>query len=137
MMVSFTEDDLPLQRVYRWERERGERIFLTQPFEGRKLREWSWAQDWEPGSPVAILSRNSAWWIMADLAIWMAGHVSVPVYPSLRAQTVRNILEHSESKACFLGPTDEKEMANSGCHRAYAGFASLPLPPLLTPLGKA
>jgi long-chain acyl-CoA synthetase len=72
------------------------------------------AQDWEPGSRVAILSRNSAWWIMADLAIWMAGHVSVPVYPSLKAQTVRSILEHSESKACFLGPTDEKEMAHSG-----------------------
>ncbi len=128
-MGGLTEDDLPLPRVYRWERERGERIFLTQPFEGGKLREWSWAQaarearrmaaylkaqDWEPGSRVAILSRNSAWWIMADLAIWMAGHVSVPVYPSLKAQTVRNILEHSESKACFLGPTDEKETANSG-----------------------
>jgi long-chain acyl-CoA synthetase len=128
-MGSLTEDDLPLPRVYRWERERAERIFLTQPFDAGKLREWSWAQaarearrmaaylkaqDWEPGSRVAILSRNSAWWIMADLAIWMAGYVSVPVYPSLKAQTVRHILEHSESKACFLGPTDEKEMANCG-----------------------
>jgi long-chain acyl-CoA synthetase len=128
-MGSLTEDDLPLPRVYRWERQRAERIFLSQPFGGGKLREWSWAnavrearrmaaylqgQEWEPGSRVAILSRNSAWWIMADLAIWMAGHVSVPVYPSLKAQTVRQILEHSESKACFLGPTDEKEMASCG-----------------------
>jgi long-chain acyl-CoA synthetase len=128
-MRSLTQDDLPLARVYRWERERAERIFLTQPFGGGKLREWSWAQavgearrmaaylkaqDWTPGSRVAILSRNCAWWIMADLAIWMAGDVSVPVYPSLKAQTVRHILEHSESKACFLGPTDEKEMASCG-----------------------
>jgi len=78
-------------------------------------------QEWEPGSRVAILSRNSAWWIMADLAIWMAGYVSVPIYPSLKAQTVRRILEHSECRACFLGPTDEKEMAScgvpSGVHR--------------------
>jgi long-chain acyl-CoA synthetase len=96
-MGSLTEDDLPLPRVYGWERERGERIFLTQTFDAGKLRQWSWAQatrearrmaaylkaqDWEPGSRVAILSRNSAWWVMADLAIWMAGHVSVPVYPS-------------------------------------------------------
>lgn len=128
-MRSFTEDDLPLPRVYRWERERAGRIFLTQPFGGGKVREWSWAQaadearrmaaylkaqNWEPGSRVAILSRNCAWWIMADLAIWMAGYVSVPIYPSLKAQTVRHILEHSESKACFLGATDEKEMASSG-----------------------
>ena len=72
------------------------------------------AQNWEPGSRVAILSRNCAWWIMADLAIWMAGHVTVPIYPSLKAQSVRQILEHSEAKACFLGPTDEKEIASSG-----------------------
>ncbi len=128
-MTNLTEDDLPLQRVYRWERDQAARIFLTQPFGGGKVREWTWAQateearrmaaylkaqQWEPGSRVAILSRNCGWWIMADLAIWMAGHVSVPVYPSLKAQTVRHILEHSESKACFLGPTDEKEMAHSG-----------------------
>jgi len=128
-MPSLTQDDLPLARVYRWEGARAERIFLTQPFGGGKLREWTWAQavhearrmaaylkaqDWPPGSRVAILSRNCAWWIMADLAIWMAGDVSVPVYPSLKGQTVRHILEHSESKACFLGPTDEKEMASCG-----------------------
>ena len=34
------------------------------------------------GSRVAILSKNSAHWLIADLAIWMAGHVSVPLYPS-------------------------------------------------------
>ena len=128
-MLTFTEDDLPLQRLYRWERERAKRIFLTQPYDGGKLREWTWAQaadevrrmaaylksqEWEPGSRVGILSKNCAWWIMADLAIWMAGHVSVPIYPSLKPQTVRQILEHSESKACFVGATDEKEMASTG-----------------------
>ena len=72
------------------------------------------AQDWEPGSRVAILSRNCAWWIMADMAIWMAGYVSVPIYPSLRAESVRQILEHSEARACFIGATDEKERAAEG-----------------------
>ena len=46
---------------------------------------------------------------MADLAIWMAGHVSVPIYPSLRPQSIRQILEHSGSKACFVGATDESK----------------------------
>ena len=124
--MEIAEADLALQSIYRWERERAERVFLTQPL-GGKVREWTWrqavrearamasylkAQGWEPGSRVAILSRNCAWWIMADAAIWMAGHVSVPVYPSLRAQTVRQILEHSGARACFVGGI-EKEAAGA------------------------
>jgi len=138
-MPTVEEGDLPLQRIYRWERERAAEIFLTQPI-GGQVRDWTWseavgearraaaylkAQNWEPGSRVAILSKNCAWWILADLAIWMAGHVSVPIYPSLKAQTVRQILEHSESKACFLGPTDEKETAECGIP---AGVCSIRFP---------
>jgi long-chain acyl-CoA synthetase len=127
--VTIPSDYLPLERIYRWERERAGEIVLAQPYDGGKLRDWTWAQavgevrrmaewlrrqDWEPGSRIAILSRNCAWWVMADLAIWMAGHVSVPVYPSLRAQSVRQILDHCEPKACFLGATDEKESVRLG-----------------------
>ena len=43
---------------------------------------------------------------MADFAIWMAGHVSVPLYPTLAAGTIRQILEHSESKLLFVGKLD-------------------------------
>ena len=134
-MASFSEDDLALQCLYRWERERPGQVFLTQPFDGGKLREWTWAQTagearrmaaylkaqhWEPGTRIAILSINCAWWILADLAIWMAGHVTVPVYPSLKAQSVRQILEHCEAKACFIGPTDEKENATLGVPEGVA-----------------
>jgi len=129
MQPIVTEDDLSLQCIYRWERERGSQIFLTQPFGGGQVREWTWsqavdearrmaaylkAQGWEPGSRVAILSRNCAWWIMADMAIWMAGYVSVPIYPSLRAESVRQILEHSEARTCFIGATDDREMVTDG-----------------------
>src|SRR6476660_4750055 len=128
MAGNLSADDLPLQRIYRWERERSGAVFLTQPYGGGQVRDWTWgqsvaeirriaawlkAQDWEPGSRVAILSRNCAWWIMADLAIWMAGHVTVPIYPSLRPQSIRQILEHCEARACFLGSTDEREAGGS------------------------
>ena len=86
------------------------------------------AQNWEPGSRIAILSKNCAWWIMADLAIWMAGHVTVPIYPSLKAQSVRQILEHSEAKACFLGATDERE---TGAQGIPAGVACVCFPDAL------
>jgi len=119
-------DDLLLESAYRWERERADRVFLTQPHGGGKVREWTWAQavdearrmaaylkaqGWEPGSRIGILSKNCAWWILSDLAIWMAGHASVPIYPSLRAQSIRQILEHSGATACFLGAIDDKHAA--------------------------
>jgi long-chain acyl-CoA synthetase len=126
---ALTDDKLPLQCLYRWEKEAADRIFLTQPFGGGKVREWTWAQaggevrriaahlrkqGWEPGTRVAILSKNCAWWIMADLAIWMAGHATVPVYPSLRPLSVRRILEHSDCKACFFGATDDPDVPRLG-----------------------
>src|SRR5574343_174722 len=120
--TTITPDDLPLQRAYRWERERAGQIFLTQPLGGGEVRDWTWAQamdearrvaawlqmqDYEPGSRIAIMSKNTAWWVMADLAIWMAGHVSVPIYPNLVADSVRPILEHSGSKLVFVGQLDD------------------------------
>jgi long-chain acyl-CoA synthetase len=44
----------------------------------------------------------------------MAGHVTVPVYASLRPLSVRQILEHSECKACFFGPTDDADVPRLG-----------------------
>ncbi len=122
MLTQITDADLPLQRAYRWETERADKPAFTQPMGQGVVRDWSWqqamqetrrmaawlkAQGWEPGSRVAIMSKNTAWWMMADWAIWMAGHVSVPIYPNLVADTVRQILEHSETKLCFVGKLDD------------------------------
>jgi long-chain acyl-CoA synthetase len=121
-------DLLPLQRIYHWERARAQEIFLTQPVRG-EVRDWTWAeavdearrmaawlkaQEWPPGSHIAILSKNCAWWLMADIAIWMAGHVSVCIYASLSAHGARQLLEHSDSVAVFLGPTDDRHMSAEG-----------------------
>src|ERR1017187_2195044 len=134
-MCTLTEGDLPLQSIYRNERERAQHIFLTQPFGGGQVRDWTWsqavgearrmatylkAQKWGPGTCVAILSKNCAWWILADMDIWMAGYVAVPIYPSLKAQTIRQILEHSEAKACFIGATEEAEGASLGIPKRVA-----------------
>ena len=112
---------LALQRLYHWETTTPTRIALSQPMGGGVVQDWTWAQvadqvrrmaahlqaqGWAPGSKVAILSKNCAWWMMSDLAIWMAGYVSVPLYPTLSADTVRQILTHSEAKACFVGKLD-------------------------------
>jgi long-chain acyl-CoA synthetase len=120
---------LALQRLYHWEKTAPNRVALTQPTGGGAAEDLTWAQvgdqvrrmathlkaqGWEPGSKVALLSKNCSWWMMTDLAIWMAGYVSVPLYPTLAAETVRQILVHSEAKACFVGKLDGWETMKPG-----------------------
>lgn len=120
-MSKIAPEFLALQRLYHWEQTAPTRVALTQPMGHDVVQDFTWAQvadqarrmaahlqaqGWAPGSKIAILSKNCAWWMMSDLAIWMAGHVSVPLYPTLAPDTVRQILEHSESKALFVGKLD-------------------------------
>lgn len=116
---------LPLQKLYHWEKVNPSRDYLIQPHDGGQLKHYTWAQvadearrvaawlqaqGWEPGTRVAILGKNSAGWIMADLAIWMAGHVSVPLYPMQTAENIRQIMNHSGAVACFIGKIDDPAM---------------------------
>ena len=119
-------NDLPLDRIYHWESVCPDKIFLTQPTNG-VARDWTWrqtmdearrmanyltAKNWPPGSHVVIFSKNCAWWIMAEFAIWMAGHTTVPIYPSLTSQAARQLFEHCDPVACFLGALDIPELAS-------------------------
>jgi long-chain acyl-CoA synthetase len=51
---------------------------------------------------------------MADLAIMMSGHVSVPLYPTLLAETIHEILIHSEAKVIFAGKLDDFASQQAG-----------------------
>ena len=63
----------------------------------------------EKGSAIAISGRNTAHWIMADLAITAAGCVSVGLYPKQSQEHTRYILGHCEAKAVFVGPMMDPE----------------------------
>ena len=124
-----TGTPLPLERFYHWEKSTPTKICFTQPLGGGKVAEMSWAEvaqqvravatylksiGVKPGDNVALVSKNCAHWIMADLAIWMAGAVSVPLYPTLTAESVRQIMEHSESKYLFVGKLDDWPSMEAG-----------------------
>jgi long-chain acyl-CoA synthetase len=127
--MAIDSKDLLLQCALRWERERGSRIYMTQPLGGGQVRDYTWADavgearrmaahlqshGFPPGSKIAIVSKNCAQFIMSDLAIWMAGYVSVALYPTLSAETVRYILEHSESRLVFVGKLDDWDSMKDG-----------------------
>ncbi len=121
MTAAIAPEHLALQRLYHWEKSAPERRVFTQPIGAGALRTLNWREvmdetrrmaaqlqsyGFAPGSRIAILSKNCAHWLMSDWAIWMAGHVSVPLYPTLAADTIRQILQHSEAKLLFVGKLD-------------------------------
>ncbi len=118
----------PLEAFAHWVNTTPNKTFLRQPF-NRVFKEYSFQQaDQEirkiasalnqmglsNGSHVALLSKNCAHWIMADLAIMMAGCISIPIYPTLGAESIKEILEHSESKAIIVGKLDDYSQQEAG-----------------------
>jgi len=110
--------ELPLDRIYACEQNSPSQPLFTQPVNGGQLLEWTWAsamqevrrisawldaQNFPPGSNVVIVSKNCAWWLMADFAIWMSGHVSVPFFPGARDLSLAALFRHSKPVACFIG----------------------------------
>jgi long-subunit acyl-CoA synthetase (AMP-forming) len=113
---------LPLDVFYEREARHPHQRFLVQPIGGGQVETLSWAdvghqarcaahwlraRELPQGSHIALISKNCAHWIIADLAIWMAGHVSVPLYPNLTADSVAQVLNHSESVLAFIGKLDD------------------------------
>lgn len=120
--------DSPLAAFLHWEGQRPDTVFLRQPINGTMV-EYTWAQagkearkvasylnslDLPSRSHVALMSKNCAHWVMADLAIMMAGHISVPLYPTITAEMINQILVHSESRAIFIGKLDDFPGQKSG-----------------------
>jgi long-chain acyl-CoA synthetase len=121
MASTVSADALALQRLYHWEKTAAQRVVFTQPTGGGGARDYTWSEvmdqtrrmaahlqslGLQPGDKVAMLAKNTAHWLMADWAIWLAGFVSVPLYPTLAAGTIRQILDHSEAKLLFIGKLD-------------------------------
>jgi long-chain acyl-CoA synthetase len=118
----------PLEFFLKWEKETPEATFLRQPIKGewkvytykeagveiRKICSMILNMQIPAKSKISILSKNCAHWIMADLAIMMSAHISVPIYPTLSASGVNQILTHSEAAVIFLGKLDEYEEQKNG-----------------------
>jgi long-subunit acyl-CoA synthetase (AMP-forming) len=114
-------DRLILDHVLDHEAKQPNRIFFTQPTGGGQVVDYTWGQvvgearrmaahlqslGLPRGARVAILSKNCAHFIMAELAIWLGGYTTVAIFPTETADTVKYVLQHSESSALFVGKLD-------------------------------
>ena len=109
------------QALVNWAGKSPERAFLHQPVNGevrtftrqqsadtaRRMANALLALGLEPGQKVAILAKNSAEWFLADIAIAMAGMISVPIYPTAGPETIAHVVKHSEASAVFIGKLDD------------------------------
>jgi len=112
---------LLLDHIYEHETALASHVFLTQPTGNGQVVDYTWAQvmdqsrrmaahlqaqGFAPGSRIAILSKNCAHFMMAEIAIWMAGYTTVAIFPTETADTVNYVLSHSESSLLFVGKLD-------------------------------
>jgi long-subunit acyl-CoA synthetase (AMP-forming) len=116
-----SHSSLILDHVYGHEKTRPELVYMTQPIGQGQVKDYTWretlrqarsmaaylkAQNLTPGARVAILSKNCAHFIMAELAIWMAGGTTVAIFPTEAGETIRYVLDHSEASFLFVGKLD-------------------------------
>lgn len=136
-------EKLLLDAVYEWEQNTPERVYLTQPTGDGQVAHYTWGEtlhearrmaahlrslDLPPNSHIAMISKNCAHFIIAELAIWMAGHATVALYPTLNADTVEYILDHSDARLVFIGKLDDWHEMKAGVPDGLPKVA-LPLAP--------
>ena len=115
-------------KFYDWEEKFRDKPFLRQPF-GDEWEVYTWGQaglmarklatglkslGLPKGSHVGLMSKNCREWIIADLAIIMAGYVSVPFFPNLKSHEIKNLLEFGDVKALFMGKVENWEEIRKG-----------------------
>ena len=117
-----------IEAFLHWKKETPKNTFLIQNFEGhqhvfsyyeagrevRKMASYLLQLKLPEKSHVALLSKNCSHWILAELAISMAGYISIPIYPTLGARGVNQILTHSEAKAIIIGKLDNFKSQKNG-----------------------
>jgi len=141
-----SQPKLMLDYIYDHERAHPDAVYLTQPIGGGQVVDYTWAQaldqarrmaahlqsrGMEPGARIAILSKNSAHFIIAELAIWIAGGTTVAIFPTETADTIRYVLEHSGASLLFVGKLDMWQQQTPGIPAGLPCIA-LPLSPPTT-----
>lgn len=119
---------LPLTQFTERVKAHPNKAYLHQPID-RKLKILTWQQvdnsarkvahgllllGLAKGDRVGILSKNCAEWFICDIAIMMAGLVSVPIYATANRKTIKYIIDQSDCKAVFVGKLDNLEEADAG-----------------------
>ena len=108
---------------YEWEKNFPNQPFLNQPF-GDTWETYTWGESGEmarkiasalksfnlpQGAHIGLISKNCREWVIADIAIVMAGYVSVPFFANLTGEQLQEVIELGDVKALFVGKVEDWE----------------------------
>ena len=88
-----------------WHKENGNWVSISWNEAGRQiniLSEFLKIIEINKGDRVSIISKNSPFWCIADLAIMKIGAITVPAYTTSNENELLYLLNHSESKLALL-----------------------------------
>ena len=88
-----------------WHKENGNWVSISWNEAGRQiniLSEFLKTIEINKGDRVSIISKNSPFWCIADLAIMKIGAITVPAYTTSNENELLYLLNHSESKLALL-----------------------------------
>ncbi len=126
-----------VESFYQWEQQQPTKVYLRQPVgdgyvdytwgevgqQARRLATYINSLGLPPHSNIGLISKNCAHWLIADIAILISGHVSVPFYPTLTADQLRQVLDHSGCRVLFVGKIDNWEAMKPGVPNGVQGIA--------------
>lgn len=110
-------------KFYEWEQKLRDRPLLRQPF-GDEWEIYTWGEVGQMARKLAtglkslglrenahigLISKNCREWIIADIAIMMAGYVSVPFFPSLKGEELSFLLDYGDVDLIFVGKIETWE----------------------------
>ena len=113
---------------YNWEQKLSDKPFLRQPY-GELWENYTWSEvgvmarklatglksmGLKNKSHIGLVSKNCREWIIADLAISMADHISVPFFPTLKSHEIEKLLEFGDVDALFVGKLENWEEMKKG-----------------------
>ena len=113
---------------YKWENNFPNQPFLKQPF-GDTWETYSWKEagriarkvasalksmNLPKGAHIGLISKNCREWVIADIAIVMAGYVSVPFYANLNHEQLKEVARLGDIKALFVGKIENWENTKQG-----------------------
>ena len=117
-----------IEYFYDYEENRANRPYLHQPFgdrwetytwaqvgeQARRLATWLKKQCPKKNAHVSVVSKNCREWIIADIAIMMAGFVSVPLYANLKGKDLKEVLELGDVDLIIFGKVENWESMKTG-----------------------
>ena len=134
-------------KFYELENLHRDKTFLRQPF-GDSWEEYSYGQvgtyarklatglkslGLRENAHIGLISKNCREWVIADLAIMMAGFISVPFFANLTSKELKNLIDFGDVDLLIVGKVEDWENQKKGVPKDlpiisfpnYKGFSNV------------